>query len=51
MKENIDNIFNNFYFNENEDKRRIKKKKLDKNKINNKGQENNIYDIRKKTNK
>ena len=47
MKENIDNIFNNFYFNENEDKRRIKKKKLDKNKINNKGKENNIYDIRK----
>ena len=46
-EENMDNLFDNFYFNENEDKRRLMKKKLEKNLTKNKNNYDDMYDISK----
>ena len=46
-EENMDNLFDNFYFNENEDKRRLMKKKLEKNLTKNKNNNDDMYDISK----
>ena len=46
-EENMDNLFDNFYFNENEDKRRLMKKKLEKKLKKYKNNYDDMYDISK----